>query len=236
MFERFSDGARRVVTLAQEQARQLGHDYIGTEHLLLGLLAQDHRAEQDVALAALASFDVDLTAARAEVCRIVGEGERAQVGHIPFTPRAKKVLELTLQEALSLGYNHIDTGHLLLGLLREGEGVAGQVLTDLGVELPRLRAWMLDRVPPTGTGPLTESAPEPHEWTPPRLRPARDRLLAWTEPGWRLVYHKRPLIEAGMLVAVPVLLYLGNRCLARTEARLAALTERLEAVSEQFIQ
>ncbi len=124
MFERFTDRARRVVVLAQEEARMLNHNYIGTEHILLGL---SHESE-GVAAVALETMDISLEAIRDQVVASIGRGEAAPTGHIPFTPRAKKVLELSLREALQLGHNYIGTEHILLGLIREGEGVAAQVL------------------------------------------------------------------------------------------------------------
>ena len=135
MFERFSDRARRVVVLAQEEARLLNHNHIGTEHILLGLI---HEGE-GVAAIALQSLGISLEAVRARVEEIVGHGGQAPSGHIPFTPRAKKVLELSLRESLQLGHNYIGTEHILLGVLREGKGVAAQVLVSLGVELPQVR-------------------------------------------------------------------------------------------------
>ena len=139
MFERFTDRARRVVVLAQDEARALNHNYIGTEHLLLGLI---HEGE-GVAAKALESMDISLDAVRAQVVEIIGEGQSAPSGHIPFTPRAKKVLELSLREALQLGHNYIGTEHILLGLLREGEGVAAQVLTNLGADLGSVRQTVM---------------------------------------------------------------------------------------------
>jgi Clp amino terminal domain, pathogenicity island component/UvrB/uvrC motif len=139
MFERFTDRARRVVVLAQEEARLLNHNYIGTEHILLGLI---HEA-QGVAASALQSLGVSLEAVRNEVEEIIGQGYSAPVGHIPFTPRAKKVLELSLREAKQLGHNYIGTEHILLGLVREGEGVAAQVLVKLGADLPRVRQQVI---------------------------------------------------------------------------------------------
>ena len=139
MFERFTDQARRVVVLAQEEARLLNHNFIGTEHLLLGVL---HEAE-GLAAQALTELGVTLDAVRAEVRSIIGEGERAPTGHIPFTPRAKKVLELSLREALQLGSDYIGTEHLLLGLIREGEGVAPQVLVKLGSSLDEVRETVI---------------------------------------------------------------------------------------------
>ena len=142
MFERFSDTARRVVVGAQEQARFLNHNYIGTEHLLLGILAMPESA----AAQALISSGVDIGAARASVMAIIGMGGAAPDGHIPFTPRAKKVLELSLREALQLSHKSIRSEHLLLGLLREGEGVAAQVLIASGVDIAALRTKVLNSV------------------------------------------------------------------------------------------
>ena len=139
MFERFTDRARRVVVLAQEEARLLNHDYIGTEHILLGLI---HEGE-GVAAKALESLGISLEAVRAQVEEIIGQGQSAPTGHIPFTPRAKKVLELSLREALQLGHNYIGTEHILLGLIREGEGVAAQVLVKLGADLSRVRQQVI---------------------------------------------------------------------------------------------
>ncbi|MDQ3324689.1 MAG: ATP-dependent Clp protease ATP-binding subunit [Actinomycetota bacterium] len=139
MFERFTDRARRVVVLAQEEARMLSHNYIGTEHILLGLI---HEGE-GVAAKALESLGISLEAVRAQVEDIIGQGQQAPSGHIPFTPRAKKVLELSLREALQLGHNYIGTEHILLGLIREGEGVAAQVLVKLGADLNRVRQQVI---------------------------------------------------------------------------------------------
>ena len=135
MFERFTDRARRVVVLAQEEARTLDHGYIGTEHLLLGLI----REGDGVAARALVSLGISLEAVREQVGEIIGRGQQPPPGHIPFTPRAKKVLELALREAQQLGHDYIGTEHLLLGLIREGSGVAAQVLVRLGVDLNRTR-------------------------------------------------------------------------------------------------
>jgi len=139
MFERFTDRARRVVVLAQEEARMLNHNYIGTEHILLGLI---HEGE-GVAAKALESMNISLEAVRSQVEEIIGQGQAAPTGHIPFTPRAKKVLELSLREALQLGHNYIGTEHILLGLIREGEGVAAQVLQKLGADLNRVRQTVI---------------------------------------------------------------------------------------------
>jgi hypothetical protein len=155
MFERFTDRARRVVVLAQGEARFLNHDYIGTEHILLGLVHED----QGVAARALTELGISLEAVRAEVKAIVGQGERPPGGHIPFTPRAKKVLELSLREAMGLGHNYIGTEHILLGLIREGEGVAAQVLVKLGADLERVRQQVVQLLSGHAGGRLAEQPP-----------------------------------------------------------------------------
>ena len=139
MFERFSERARRVVVLAQEEARMLNHNYIGTEHILLGLI---HEGDGGAARS-LESLGISLDAVRQQVEEIIGRGQQAPSGHIPFTPRAKKVLELSLREALQLGHGYIGTEHILLGLLREGDGAAAQVLVTLGADLNRVRQQVI---------------------------------------------------------------------------------------------
>ena len=161
MFERFTDRARRVVVLAQEEARMLNHNYIGTEHILLGLI---HEGE-GVAAKALESLGISLEAVRSQVEEIIGQGQQAPSGHIPFTPRAKKVLELSLREALQLGHNYIGTEHILLGLIREGEGVAAQVLVKLGADLGRVRQQVIQLLSGyQGKEPATSGGPQ--EGTP----------------------------------------------------------------------
>ena len=158
MFERFTDRARRVVVLAQEEARLLNHNYIGTEHILLGLI---HEGE-GVAARALQGLGIRLDSVRSQVVETIGQGHQSPSGHIPFTPRAKKVLELSLREALQLGHNYIGTEHILLGLIREGDGVAAQVLEKLGADLPKVRHTVIqllsgasggDDPAPAGTAP-----------------------------------------------------------------------------------
>ena len=158
MFERFTDRARRVVVLAQEEARLLNHNYIGTEHILLGLI---HEGE-GVAARALMGLGIRLDSVRSQVVETIGQGHQSPSGHIPFTPRAKKVLELSLREALQLGHNYIGTEHILLGLIREGDGVAAQVLEKLGADLPKVRHTVIqllsgssggDDPAPAGTAP-----------------------------------------------------------------------------------
>src|SRR5258707_527681 len=161
MFERFTDRARRVVVLAQEEARMLNHNYIGTEHVLLGLIHEGEGA----AAKALESLGISREAVRQQVEEIIGQGQQAPSGHIPFTPRAKKVLELSLREALQLGHNYIGTEHILLGLIREGEGVAAQVLVKLGADLNRVRQQVIQLLhgyqgkEPAASGAPSESAP-----------------------------------------------------------------------------
>jgi ATP-dependent Clp protease ATP-binding subunit ClpA len=166
MFERFTDRARRVVVLAQEEARMLNHGYIGTEHILLGLI---HEAD-GVAAKALESLSISLEVVRREVELIIGQGKEPPRGHIPFTPRAKKVLEFSLREALVLGHNYIGTEHIVLGLIREGEGVAAQVLVKLGGDLETVRQRVIDVLEQEPPGPSegrrSPSLPEPPARTP----------------------------------------------------------------------
>ena len=148
MFERFTEGAREAVVLAQDEARRLGHNYIGTEHLLLGMLRQE-----SVASRALRNLDVTYDDARQAVSSIIGSGEEVRAGQIPFTPRAKKVLELALREALFLGQNHIGAEHILLGLVRENGGVAMRILGGRGADADRVRAAVFGELgiqPPEG--------------------------------------------------------------------------------------
>jgi ATP-dependent Clp protease ATP-binding subunit ClpC len=181
MFERFTDRARRVVVLAQEEARNLDHNYIGTEHILLGLL----REGDGVAAKALAAMGISLDAARQRVEDIIGRGQQEMSGHIPFTPRAKKVLELSLREAHQLGHNYIGTEHILLGLIREGDGVAAQVLAAQGVDFNRARGEVIRL--------LTGRVGRPSSLTD-AVTEARDRLAAIST---RLAAIERRLGEDG---------------------------------------
>jgi ATP-dependent Clp protease ATP-binding subunit ClpC len=142
MFERFTDRSRRVIVLAQEEARILDHGYIGTEHILLGLI----RESDGHAARALESLGISLDAVRQQVEEIIGRGQEVPSGHIPFTPRAKKVLELSLRESLQLGHNYIGPEHMLLGLVREGDGVAAQILVKLGADPNRVRQQVIELV------------------------------------------------------------------------------------------
>jgi len=164
MFERFTDRARRVVVIAQEEARALEHSYVGPEHILLGLV----REGQGVAARALTELGVDLGAVRQQTEDLIGRGEHSPSGHIPFTPRAKKLLELSLREALQLGHNYIGTEHLLLAVLREGENVGAQVLVRMGTDLNQVRLQVLKLLtaagavlPGEGTELPAEVHPEP---------------------------------------------------------------------------
>jgi ATP-dependent Clp protease ATP-binding subunit ClpC len=157
VWERFTDRARRVVVYAQEEARMLNHNHIGTEHVLLGLILEG----EGVAARALAAMSISLDSARYRVDEIIGEGQAAPTGHIPFTPRAKKVLELSLREALQLGHDYVGTEHILLGLVREGEGVGAKVLQELGVSLQQVRTTVLQLL-----AGYTASAQEPASGDP----------------------------------------------------------------------
>jgi ATP-dependent Clp protease ATP-binding subunit ClpA len=177
VFERFTERARRVVVLAQSEARMLGHSYIGTEHLLLGLI---HEGE-GVAAKALERLHISLDAVRSQIEEIIGSGTESATGHIPFTPRAKKVLELSLREALKMGHNYIGTEHLLLGLIREGGGVAAQVLSKLGADLETVREQVVGLLGYPATIAAWEavaaSEPEPSAGPAPARRPG---------PAWRV--------------------------------------------------
>ena len=176
MFERFTDRARRVVVLAQEEARMLNHNHIGTEHILLGLIHEGH----GVAATALESLGISLEAVRQQVTEIIGRGDQAPSGHIPFTPRAKRVLELSLREAKELGHSYIGTEHILLGLIREGDGVAAQMLVKLGADLDRTRQQVVQLLHDRAGEDLTGAgSPQPGD----ALTPADslDRRLAAIE-------------------------------------------------------
>jgi hypothetical protein len=208
MFERFTDRARRVVVLAQEEAVGLKHNYIGTEHILLGLI----REREGVAARALESLGISLEAVRSEVEEIIGQGQSAPTGQIPFTPRAKKVLELSLREALQLGHSYIGTEHILLGLIREGEGVAAQVLAKLGGELSRVRQQVIQLLSGYAGGEAAERValrePRPsvvggpgifRQQEPPELvRVVPLAREAVSRPGWRLMLISLEIWSNGM--------------------------------------
>jgi hypothetical protein len=214
VFERFTDRARRVVVLAQEEARLLNHSYIGTEHILLGLI---HESD-GVAANALRSLDISLEAVRARVEEIVGHGNQAPSGHIPFTPRAKKVLELSLREALELGHNYIGTEHILLGLIREGEGAAAQVLVSLGAERSQVRRVVIQLLSGYAGGVssmrLAVSAVDPRE--------ARGLFrTASGAPALRCSFCGRDLWEVDHYVAGPGA-YICDVCIAAARTALEA--------------
>jgi ATP-dependent Clp protease ATP-binding subunit ClpC len=180
MFERFTDRARRVVVLAQQEARDLDHNYIGTEHILLALLDEG----QGVAAKALTAMGIDQDAARQRVVEVIGRGQGASPGHIPFTPRAKKVLELSLRQALQLGHHYIGTEHILLGVIAEGDGVGAHVLVDLGAALDRTRQQVVQIL----TGRMPEEA------APAAAANLRERLESVAA---RLAVIERMLGDAG---------------------------------------
>ena len=190
MFERFTERARRAVVLAQEEARKLDHGYIGTEHLLLGLI----REGEGVAAKALESLGISLKTVREQVVARVGRGQRPPSGHIPFTERAKRVLELSLRESGQLGHRYIGTEHVLLAIVREGDGIAAQVLTGLGADLDRVRQQVIELLhgrssegPRSGPSPRAGSGSGPAE----DVRP-EDDVTAWLEAlGLRLAAIER---------------------------------------------
>jgi hypothetical protein len=186
VFERFTERARQVVVLAQDEARGLKHDYIGTEHILLGLL----REEEGLAARMLESLDIRVEEVRAQVARIVGRGDEVTTGQIPFTPRAKKVLELALREALSLGHNYIGTEHVLLGLVRENEGVGARILLDFDADAEKIRNAIIGML--SGPGRRSGYAPVPPGWTPssPPLAPEMREFIEQTRR------RKEELIES----------------------------------------
>ena len=182
MFERFTERARQVVVLAQDEARALKHNYIGTEHILLGLL----REEEGLAARVLESLDITVEEVRAQVARIVGQGDEVTTGQIPFTPRAKKVLELSLREALSLGHDYIGTEHILLGLVRDDDGAAAQVLRDRELDPERVRNAVIQAL----GGPALYAGPHPG----PRPHSRRG--------GHRRLYAPLTLVVAGWLLGI----------------------------------
>jgi ATP-dependent Clp protease ATP-binding subunit ClpC len=187
LFERFTERARQVVVLAQDEARALKHNYIGTEHLLLGLL----REEEGLAARVLWSLDVTVEEVRAQVARLIGQGDEVTTGQIPFTPRSKKVLELALREARSLKHNYVGTEHLLLGLVRENEGVAARILLDFDADAEKIRNEVIRML----TGPGRVKRPEPPrlnwEYTVRTLEGRTEtwpeQLTSWRREGWELL-------------------------------------------------
>ena len=215
MFERLTDRARRVIVLAQEESRRLGHDYIGTEHILLGLIEEGN----GVAAKALESLGISLEAVRQQVEEIIGLGQAAPTGHIPFTPGAKEVLQLSLREALQLGHNHIGTEHLLLGLIREGEGVAAQVLERFKADLNRVREEVI-RILDNVTG---EDLAEREGSEPARVSPQPPEVEPLEAPSAKcprcreklsdtIAYETKTVQERGGEGARDVVIVFCNRC------------------------
>jgi ATP-dependent Clp protease ATP-binding subunit ClpC len=212
MFERYTDRARRVVVLAQEEARDLGHNYVGTEHILLGLIHE----RTGVAARALTALGVSQDETRTQVEAIIGRGDLARVqdGPIPFTPRTKKVLELAAREALQLGHDYIGTEHILLGLMREGDGVGAQVLNSAGIEFSAVRHQIRE---------LLRGQQE--SYAPPGELPAGELPAASLRPN-RLWTADRRHAERGFDVRLRAAGDIGRR-LAAMDARLAVIEERL---------
>jgi ATP-dependent Clp protease ATP-binding subunit ClpA len=188
LFERFTERARQVVVLAQDEARALKHNYIGTEHILLGLL----REEEGLAARVLESLDITVEEVRAQVARIVGQGDEVTTGQIPFTPRAKKVLELALREALSLGHNYIGTEHILLGLVRENEGVAARILLDFDLDAEKVR----DQTIAMSAAPAPRTRPPSPMSDPLRLVDLAALTLALEEAKLRLIEEVGSAVSA----------------------------------------
>jgi ATP-dependent Clp protease ATP-binding subunit ClpC len=197
VFERFTARARQVVVLAQDEARALKHNYIGTEHILLGLL----REEEGPAARVLESLDITVEEMRAQVARIVGQGDEVTTGQIPFTPRGKKVLELSLREAVSLGHKYIGTEHILLGLVRENEGVAARILLDFDADADKIRAEVMALLAgePPKSRPRASQATRVESGAALDLRLFEARLMAILDEVARL---RRPLPLAVLLAAL----------------------------------
>src|SRR5437763_222800 len=190
MFERFTERARQVIVLAQEEARTLKHNYIGTEHILLGLL----REEEGLAARVLESLDITVEEVRVKVIEIVGEGEEVTTGQIPFAPRAKKVLELALREALSLGHNYVGTEHILLGLVRENGGVAARILLDFDADAELVRNTIFRML-------SGRSRREEIRWEPPTMRAAprvESAMRRWIE--WPSMLSGAALLGVGLAI------------------------------------
>jgi ATP-dependent Clp protease ATP-binding subunit ClpA len=218
MFERFTGRAREAVVLAQDEARHLRHNYIGTEHILLGLL----REEEGLAARVLESLDITLEEVRSQVTRVVGEGDEVATGQIPFTPRAKKVLELSLKEALALNHNYIGTEHILLGVVRENQGVAARILSDLDADSDKIRGAVLailGSASPSDLGPSELDELELGLRGKERATPLwdfersaglreRERQIAWQRKQ-SLAKHPWGLLLAGPLLALALGLLLG---------------------------
>ena len=229
MFERFSDRARRVVVLAQEESRMLSHNYIGTEHLLLGLL---HEGEGGAARA-LESLGISLEAARQQVEEIIGQGKQTQSGHIPFTPRAKMVLELSLREVQQLGDNYIGTEHILLGLVREGGGVGAQILVNLGADLKQVRRQVIQlrTLPAGGTATSAVSTEAPAPAAPAPLPAGQDERRAIV-----LAQEEARMLNHGYVGTEHLLLGLLHDSEGGAATTLTALGISLETVRQRLLE
>ena len=216
MFERFTERSRRVVVLAQEEARMLDHHYIGTEHLLLGLI---HEGD-GIAGQAIESAGLTLDAARAEVERMIGRGASAPSGHIPFTARAKKVLELALREALALKKSYIGPEHILLGLIREGNGVGAQILERLAAPLPVLRAQVIE----LAAAESDQDEPLGVEWLPAAPQGAEAEIRR----------HRRVVVAAEAQVVRAQVVTEFRETLASLDETLASLGRRLTVIERQL--
>jgi ATP-dependent Clp protease ATP-binding subunit ClpA len=217
VFERFTERARQVVVLAQDEARLLKHNYIGTEHILLGLL----REEEGLAARVLETLGITVEEVRAQVARIVGSGDEVTTGQIPFTPRAKKVLELSLREALGLGHNYIGTEHVLLGLARENEGVAARILLDFGADSEAIRDEIIRML--SGTGRSQQAAPYEPKTPPltPELAAELERLRAEKE---RAIENQELDVAASLREREMALTRAGREVEAAWEGRRPAST------------
>jgi ATP-dependent Clp protease ATP-binding subunit ClpC len=219
MFERFTERSRRVVVLAQEESRMLDHNYIGTEHLLLGLIHE----RDGIAARAIESTGLTLDAARSEVEAMIGRGVSAPTGHIPFTPLAKKVLELALREALALKKTYIGPEHILLGLIREGDGVGAQILERLAAPLPVLRAQVIELAAAEALEPEQDEPPGA-EWLPGGSRGAEAELRR----------HRRVVVAAEAQVIRAQVVTEFRETLVLLDETLAALGRRLDVIERQL--
>jgi ATP-dependent Clp protease ATP-binding subunit ClpA len=226
MFERFTERSRRVVVLAQEESRMLDHNYIGTEHLLLGLIHE----RDGIAAQAIESTGLTLAAARSEVEAMIGRGVSAPTGHIPFTPRAKRVLELGLREALALKKTYIGPEHILLGLIREGDGVGAQILERLAAPLPVLRAQVIELAAAEATEP-EQDEPLGAEWSPAGAQEARAGLR---RPARAVSAAQTQMIGAQERAVTALVVSEFRQTLASLDETLATLGQRLDVIERQL--
>jgi ATP-dependent Clp protease ATP-binding subunit ClpA len=222
MFERFTESSRRVVVLAQEEARMLDHNYIGTEHLLLGLI---HEGD-GIAARAIESTELTLDAARAEVERIIGRGGSTPTGHIPFTPRAKMILELALREALALKKSYIGPEHILLGMIREGDGVGAQILERLAAPLPVLRSQVIELAASEPGQPGQPGQPAGAEWLPTGSQRG--------DAGFRRQARAVTVAQTHMLSEAAEAQWVRGQVISEFRATLASLGETLAALDQRL--